>query len=245
MINKLYLTIVFSTIFGALVNAQIKSNQTVGDNSINLSSLFLDASSSALWNGAGIGSTNVGKGFAFPKVDLSILLLTNNGTYLSSNNPNKFDGTVVYNTVTSSTTASGMSVTVSPGFYYFSNPNKSLPTVNSALGGMWVAMGSNALKNITDTEVTSSISVDGTPVYAIKGQFTIVGNSAITTINPPTGITGVYRITIFKGTSSLVFSPTVHSFDFSKTTDNLVTGDAIFSQVYPLGTYNFILEYFK
>lgn len=245
MINKLYFTIVFSTIFGILGNAQIKVNQTVGNSSINLSSLFLDATGSTLWNGATVGSTNIGKGFAFPKVDLSILLLTNNGSYLSSNNPNRFDGTVVYNTITSATTASGISVAVSPGFYYFSNPNKSLPNDTTVLGGMWIAMGSNASKNITATEVATAISVDGTPVYAIKGQFTIVINSALTTIVPPTGITGVYRITIFKGTSTLVFSPTVHSFDFSKTTDNMVTGDTMFTQVYPLGTYNYTLEYFK
>lgn len=245
MINKLYFTIVFSTIFGILGNAQIKVNQTVGNASINLSSFFLDASCSPLWNGATVGSTNIGKGFAFPKVDLSVLILTNNGSYLSSNNPNKFDGTVVYNTVTSATTASGISVAVSPGFYYFSNPNKSLPLVTTALGGMWIAMGNNVVKNITATEIATAISIDGAPVYAIKGQFTTILDSAVTTIVPPTGITGMYRITIFKGTSSMVFAPSVHSFDFTKTVDNVVTGDTIFTQVYPAGTYQYTLEYFK
>ena len=160
--------------------------------------------------------------------------------------PTALDGMIVYNAATGNTLAAvsgnnGVVTAVTPGYYYFSNPGQT----TDVIFGKWIPLGSTAPKNITPTAIATAIAIDGAPVYAIKGQFTTVANSALTTIAPPTGITGVYRITIFKGTSTLVFSPTVNSFDFSKTVDNVITGDAIFSQVYPVGTYNYILEYFK
>jgi hypothetical protein len=247
MKNKIYITVLFLTVFGIIGNAQIKANQSIGNFAINTGSIFLDASSSTIWNSTSAGATNLGKGFAFPNADLSKLTLTNSGPYIGSNNPSKFDGTVVYNTVTSATTLSGISVAVTPGFYYFSNPNRSLPTLTTALGGTWTRIGGKGVIDIPTTldGVATAVSIDGALVYAIKGQFTTILDSAVTTIVPPTGITGIYRITIFKGTSSLVYSPSVHSFDLTKAVDNVVTGDAIFTQVYPVGTYNYTLEYFK
>lgn len=245
MKNKLYFTVFFSIFFGIIVNAQIKSNQSIVNAAINLSSIFLDASSSTLWNGTSAGNTNVGKGFAFPNADLSTLILTNNGSYLSSNNPNKFDGMVVYNTVSSVTTASGISVAVTPGFYYFSNPNKSLPNVTSDLGGIWTSLGSNAVKDYTTTEVATSTSINGKQVYAIKGGFTTTGTNALITITKPSGMTGYYKMTTYQ--NGMTFRNDISSFNMDPlvTTDNVVTGSGLFSEVYPLGDYTYTLEYFK
>jgi hypothetical protein len=262
MKNKLNFTIVFFTIFGIVSYGQIKSNQSVANASINTSSLFLDASASTINNGSSVGSTNLGKGLAFPRVDLSVLILTNAGSYLSSNNPNKFDGTVVYNTVTSATTASGISIAVTPGFYYFSNPNKSLPNVTTALGGTWTALGSGSVKNIGTSEIATSTSIDGKQVYALTGTFTadtaptvLVPNptyvsTAVVSITKPTGFTGYFKMTTYtevlgvkKTFRSDVSSLTVDPLDATKLI--LVTGNGLFSEVYPGGTYTYILEFFK
>lgn len=205
---------------------------------------FLDAST---YFDISFDPSSAGKGMVFPRTDLTTFTFRIENMD-GINFPTAFDGMIVYNAATGNTLAAvsgnnGVVTAVTPGFYYFSNPNGAVN--GNVISGIWIPLGNTASKNITATAIATAISVDGTPVYAIKGQFTTVINSAITTIVPPTGITGVYRITIFKGTSTLVFSPTVHSFDFSKTTDNVVTGDTMFTQVYPLGTYNYTLEYFK
>lgn len=237
-----------TSLLGTKVSAQVKGNQTLGNSSINLSTAFFDASSSTLWNGASPGATNVGKGFLFPRTDLTSLVLTNNGSYLASNNPNRFDGIIVYNVGTGTTPATGSGIgnqTVSPGFYYFSNPGS--PT--SPATGQWLPMGGGSPKfNVTNAAAGTATNtlVDGNQVYAIKGQFTTTGSSTAVNIPVPSGFTSLYGITIFKtsGTGNkVVYARDLYSYD--STSGAAVTGSPNMSVVYPADTYDYVLEYIK
>lgn len=110
---------------------QIKINTHTGTSTMSANSAFLDASSSPTWNNS--TNTNIAKGLVFPKVDLTTMLtMTQSGPTGATNNPNRFDGMLVYNTATGT---SGIgAVAVKPGFYYYSN--KSL-TLN---GGTWLTV---------------------------------------------------------------------------------------------------------
>lgn len=232
-----------AALFGSKVSAQVKGNQTLGNSSINLSTAFFDASSSTLWNGANPGATNVGKGFLFPRADLRTLVLTNNGTYLASNNPNRFDGIIVYNTASGVTPATGSGIgnqTVTPGFYYFSNPGS--PTTTAT--GQWLPLGGTPPKvNVLTTETVTNTLVNNAQVYAIKGQFTASGTSTGVTIPAPAGITAMYAITIYKAGTNTVYDRSLYSYD--TTSGNAVTGSPNMSVVYPNGTYDYVLEYLK
>lgn len=109
--------------------AQLKTNQAISNGSINTSSAFLDASSTAAWN----ASSNVGKGLLFPRVNLTSFAFAYGGTVgLSTNYPTRFDGMIVYNTATGNAGIGGTAVT--PGFYYYAN------TSSTVTGGAWVRM---------------------------------------------------------------------------------------------------------
>lgn len=224
--------------------AQIKANQTIANASINNSTAFLDASSSTVWN----PSTTLGKGFLFPRADLTQLVLTNNGSYLAANNPNRFDGLIVYNTGTGTTPASGSGIggqAITPGFYYFSNSGSPTGTAT----GQWLSLGQSPRVDIKTTETVTNTLVDGAQVYARKGTFTTDGTStspiayspAITI--PNTATDGVYRVTIYAPGMNSVYATTVYSFD--PATGALITGSPSVSVVYPAGTYPYTVEYFK
>ena len=231
-----------------IVNAQTLSN---GDiiNYFPGSSAFLDGST---YNSS---TTNDGKGLVFPTTDLTVF--TFRMQYVDGVNfPSAYDGMIVYNIATGKTLANvggdnGVVTDVFPGFYYFQNPGQNTDLTN----GKWVLIG-DLIKNISPTiEVTTSISVDGAKVYATKGTFVTNGTDATTTIVPPTGITGVYRISIFKNTPTLItgkpdvkaqIASSVYDFDIANiSTANVITGHYPFSEIYPAGTYNYTLEYFK
>lgn len=226
---------------GNLVSAQLKGNQTFSDGSIPASSAFLDASLTATVNGV-----NVGKGLVFPRADLTQLTLANQGTlYNASQNPNRFDGMIVFNTVSGNTPAAGSGIgnqPVTPGFYYFSNPG----TTTTLANGRWIAIGADTKYNMTTTESATGTQVEGAQVYGIKGQFTTTGSSTSVTITPPAGMTSLYGITIYKksGTGNkVVYSKELYSYDVS--TGAAVTGSPSMSVVYPADTYDYVLEYFK
>lgn len=117
--------------------AQIKVNTNSGTGTtITNSSAFLDASSSPTWNN--VNNFNVAKGLIFPRVDLTLFTAMNQTVNSSgTNNPNRFDGMLVFNTATGT---SGIgAVAVEPGFYYYSN--KSTTDLNA---GTWISVGSGA-----------------------------------------------------------------------------------------------------
>lgn len=232
-----------------LANAQMLSNGAFV-NSFPNESAFLDGST---LNSA---TVNDGKGLVFPTTDLT--LFTFKTAILDGINfPSAYDGMIIYNIATGKTLASvggnnGVVTDVFPGFYYFQNPGQTTDLTN----GKWVLIG-DLIKNISPTiEVTTSISVDGAKVYATKGTFITDGNTATTTIVPPTGITGIYRITIYKTEVSVdpatignvisrKLSSEVYEFNLSLLVNNVVTGHYPWSEVYPAGIYNYTLEYFK
>lgn len=111
--------------------AQIKVNSNASTANINASTAFLDASSSPAWK----ATTNQGKGMIFPNVDLvALTAMVQTGNPSSTNNPNRFDGMLVYNTATGT---SGLgAVAVKPGFYYYNNATTNID------GGTWVSVGS-------------------------------------------------------------------------------------------------------
>jgi hypothetical protein len=115
--------------FSHLITAQVKVNQNAANSAINTSSAFMDASSSPLWN----GTTNQGKGMLYPRVDLvNYTAMSHAGPFNASNNPNYFDGLLVFNTATG---LAGIGAdSVFPGYYYYRN------TTTTANGGHWVSL---------------------------------------------------------------------------------------------------------
>ncbi len=115
--------------FSNLLTAQVKVNQNAANSAINTSSAFMDASSSPLWN----GTTNQGKGMLYPRVDLvAFASMSHAGPFNASNNPNYFDGLLVFNTATG---VAGIGAdSVYPGYYYYRN------TTTTANGGHWVSL---------------------------------------------------------------------------------------------------------
>ena len=203
------------------------------------SSAFIDASS----NVANNLKLNIGKGLVYPRMDLTKFdSFGGSGSFgIPNNYPGFYDGMQVYNTGTGKTlsSASDNIVDVVPGFWYYNNK------FTNVKKGTWTEIG-NVIKNIaTATEVATAISIDGIPVYATKGIFTTVAGSATTTIVPPADITAVYRISIYKNNGTTRLASSVYAFDIGLQSDNVITGNYPFSEIYPAGIYNYTLEYFK
>ena len=144
-----YLLMLIST--GAM--AQVLSNQDIV-NQIAGQNPFLDASTN--FNDPG----SVGKGLVFPQADLTTWTFDTSALD-GINFPSAFDGMIVYNTASGSTLENqGQIVSVSPGFYYFSNPG----ATDNITNGQWRKMGSgegnsdwSAIGNRTYTIPNTSI----------------------------------------------------------------------------------------
>jgi hypothetical protein len=203
----------------------------------SVSSAFIDASSNSTNN----GTVGTGKGLVFPRLDLSTFTFVGATPTLPSNFPTRFDGMIVYNTKDGGAanvgTTDGVLV---PGFWFYENKSATLT------GGMWKRVGSGAtgaIKDITSTEVVLSTKVNGQQLYAISGSFTASGTSAGITVTVPSGMTGYYSFVIYK--DGKTFRSAIVSFDIAATTNNVITGSGPFSEIYPAGDYNYVLEYFK
>jgi len=156
--------------FYTIANAQVKVNQNAANSAINTSSAFMDASSSPLWN----GTTNQGKGMLYPRVDLvAFASMSHAGPFNASNNPNYFDGLLVFNTATG---VAGIGAdSVFPGYYYYRN------TTTTANGGHWVS-----LKGIKgDDGSIGPIGPQG--VQGVAGNDGLVGPTGA---QGPTGVAG-------------------------------------------------------
>ena len=164
--------------FSNLITAQVKVNQNAANSAINTSSAFMDASSSPLWN----GTTNQGKGMLYPRVDLvNYTAMSHAGPFNASNNPNYFDGLLVFNTATG---VAGIGAdSVFPGYYYYRN------TTTTANGGHWVS-----LKGIKGDD--GSIGPIGP-----QGVQGIAGNDGLAGITGPTGAIGITGPTGVAGTN--------------------------------------------
>ncbi len=140
--------------FSNLLTAQVKVNQNAANSAINTSSAFMDASSSPLWN----GTTNQGKGMLYPRVDLvNYTAMSHAGPFNASNNPNYFDGLLVFNTATG---IAGIGAdSVFPGYYYYRN------TTTTANGGHWLSLrGINGATGPTGL-LSSGTAAGNTPYW--------------------------------------------------------------------------------
>jgi hypothetical protein len=142
--------------------SQVKLNTNFATGNMNSNTAFLDGSSSNSWN----GSSNQGKGLLFPRVDLTTLAaMSMAGSPSASNNPNRFDGMLVYNTGVGTSSIGSISVTA--GFYYYKNSTADID------GGTWQPMSAMDLAGdissiagittigdgkVTDSKVASGIS---------------------------------------------------------------------------------------
>jgi hypothetical protein len=161
--------------FSNHITAQSKVNQNAANSAINTSSAFMDASSSPLWN----GTTNQGKGMLYPRVDLvNYTAMSHAGPFNASNNPNYFDGLLVFNTATG---IAGIGAdSVFPGYYYYRN------TTTTANGGHWVS-----LKGIKGDD--GSIGPIGP--QGIQGIAGNDGAAGATGATGPTGMAGALGLT--------------------------------------------------
>ncbi|KFF13397.1 hypothetical protein IW15_06270 [Chryseobacterium soli] len=221
------------------VSAQVASNGTVVNNIVG-ENPFFDASTN--FDTASTGTpNNVGKGLYFPSTNLTTW------TFKTANldgitYPTAFDGMIVYNSATGNTVSGqGVQVAVVPGFYYFSNPGQS----TSITAGRWLPMGTSPKVSIGTVETLTNTSIGNAPIYAIKGTFTATGTSTAVNVPSPTGMTGMYGITIYKTGTNVVYDRSLYSYTLGTGAGNAITGSPSMSVVYPAGTYDYVLEYLK
>jgi hypothetical protein len=223
--KKIFLFSVASILFiSASLNAQVKVNQGVSSNTISSSSAFLDASVTNV-----INSPNIGKGIIYPRANLTAMVLTNQGSlYNSSNNPNRFDGIIVYNTGTGATVSGqGISTAVTPGFYYFSNPTAAAP---SATVGQWVALGGAATTVKTKTVTNVVVAANPTSATLDLGVGTITANEVVSFIGAK----------IYNSTGELVMDA---AGAYNRATNVVTTSSGLMFHVLPAGTYSVIVSY--
>ncbi|UEQ78710.1 hypothetical protein [Chryseobacterium arthrosphaerae] len=243
MMKNIFTTVL--AIASVSLSAQLRNNLTPANGAVTSTTAFLDASSSSTWN----SSTNNGKGLVFPRTNLvSMTTLAAPVNGLPTAFPTLLDGMIVYNTATGTAATGTAGVSVVPGFYYYDNKTSNLN------GGTWKPFNAaiDPKFNVTNAAAGTATNtlVDGTQVYAVKGQFTTTAGSTAVTITPPTGITSMYGITIYKkagvGTGNgnkVVYARDLYSYDIA--TGAAVTGSQNISVVYPQDTYEYILEYLK
>jgi hypothetical protein len=240
MKNKFILP-AFFLLFGVTIQGQISLSHSPNID-ISGSSVFLDAST--LFSPEAGSPNSTGKGLVVPGVDLVNfqfeLALADGITF-----PSYFDGMIVYNRSTGSTLTSGnrpsTATAVTPGFYYFSNPNGA--TNGNVTGGVWTAMAGATAKDVTSTEIALSTKINGAQLYAINGTFTASGTSPSVSVTVPSGMTGYYSLITYQ--NGKTFRREIYSFDTASSTNNVICGNGIYSEVLPAGTYNYVLEYFK
>jgi hypothetical protein len=258
MKKQFIISCLFLMLFATL-NAQISLSNSPNLDIVN-SNAFLDASTT--FSSEAGANPYVGKGIVIPSVDLENfefdLTLADGITF-----PTFFDGMIVYNNATGITSILGnrssTATDVSPGFYYFSNPTGSATygstgdNIIATASGIWTPLGSGSnIKNYTTTPIKTATAIDGAQVWAVKGSFTIVAPTAlavataVVSIPKPDGITGYYKMTTYLGGKTFrsdISSLTIDPLDSVNV--SVVTGNGLFSEVYPVGNYTYTLEYFK
>lgn len=193
-------------------------------------------------------NNNTNKGLNFPQVNLvTFTLNTTQADGIAF--PTYYDGMVVYNTTSGTTSGNTLTTqtAVTPGFYYFYNPNGA--SNGNITSGVWLPIGGNPRVNVASTETPTNTAINGNTIYARKGTFTTNGTSTAPTAYTPaiavpaSATAGIYRVTVFKAGTGSVFANGVYSYDI--TNGNLITGSPSMSVVYPAGTYDYLVEYTK
>jgi len=132
--------------------------------------------------------------------------------------------------------------TITSGAVTYPNSHGTANQVLSTTGSGTLAWN-DVTKNITSTEVTLTTKINGVQLYAIHGSFIASGASTAVSVTPPSGMSGYYSMTTYK--DGKPFRKEIFSFDTSTASNNVITGTGPYSEVYPAGTYNYVLEYFK
>lgn len=236
----LSITLGFLLSLSGMVNAQLLGVGATPGSYLEGSNFFLDAS---LFNTKPAG---IGRLLGFPQTNLTQFAFDTNAIDYGFSSNTYFDGVLVYNTA-SGFTKEGVKTPVSRGFYYFSNPNGLRR--GDVVTGKWTKMGGT---DFTSTETDTGNTIDGKPIYSLRSTFTIPAGNTNTSVSfdlPATGITGIYKITIYNPTTSY-YTDSVYSFTLgtptaTETPVTLVTGSPNISVVYPAGEYNYIIEYLK
>ena len=96
---------------------------------------------------------------------------------------------------------------------------------------------------ITNTEIALPIKINTKQLYSISGTLSVTAGTTSATIPAVTNLTDYYSIRIFK--DGKPFRNEVRSFNTAANTISIVTGNGMMSEIYPSGTYTYVLEYFK
>lgn len=238
---------------GAQVNTPVNVTYTISGEHA-----FLDASGFSK-TGPGEWGKSEAKGLIFPQVDLTQFRF-NADNVATTQFPTAFDGMIVYNIGTGNIGDHKLTTPqepVEPGFYYFHNPTgksilESPPPSNTGddaiAPGKWIRLGSGGSATIKTTE-TRLGKIDNVQLYGIKGTFQVTAADGATINNflpnallSPTPITSIHSIKIYDSTKKLVTSSLV-SYDIAN--NKAVTGMGNMSIPLPVGTYSYVLEYFR
>lgn len=213
-------------------NAQVNTNRPV-NNGITDENAFIDASTN--FN----DSNSLGKGLIFPRTDLTTWEFKTDALD-GINFPTAFDGMIVYNTATGSTlTGQGIVTTVTPGFYYFSNPTGSTDIST----GTWMPLGSGSTAGLVVKRVSiSSLTASSNGVYTVADVNTPSTNAMpiLVTYEDPTGnVTSLNVNSRIPSTSfSVTFAATPDAggyLNYVFPTDNVTTVVGVSGPIGPQG----------
>lgn len=167
----------------------------------------------------------------------------------------------------------GAVTSVAPGFYYFYNPIRydtqlipqPLPA-DTVEFGKWIPISNSGsgvstipIKDIVETTpINTGVAIAGETIWAVKGSFSIPYAPTLLVPNPTyvsTAVVSIPKPTDFKGYTKMTtyidgktFRSDVSSLTIDLVTPtniNVVTGNGLFSEVYPGGNYTYTLEFFK
>jgi hypothetical protein len=228
--KKIFFIIVLFITF--TISAQVQLNGGAGNQTAIVGSNVLIDGSSIYSSGPGSAGADafVGKGVVIPSVDLVNFLfdltLADGSTF-----PTYFDGMVVYNNATGTTLTAGnrssTAAAVSPGFYYFSNPNGAVSGL--VTGGVWRPIG-GALGTLRSKTVSVTVAANPTLAELNLGTAVIAANEVL-----------MYReAKIYNSAGNLVMTA---DGDYNRATNVVTTGSGMINQVLPAGTYTVVVAY--
>ncbi|QMU63698.1 MAG: hypothetical protein GKR88_04955 [Flavobacteriaceae bacterium] len=233
-------TLIILCLFGCLTTSFGQLRISEGTNtSGNNSMAFIDGSSSSSFN-AFFGAS---KGILFPRTDLTQVATSSashqvfdrNSIGSITNNPNYYDGLVVFNTGSGPIPADGMGTSAKPvslGFYYYRN------TSSTWNGGTWIPMDSSSSATaitLGTPRSTGTRNAAGDEVLVV--QLTGVTNGTTTEIDltetadlPINAVKQFRRADIYNAAGVLVMMATGA---YNSATNVVVTGNGSFNTLLP------------
>ena len=176
---KIIITVCILFALPLMANAQVKTHYPA--EGIESSNVFIDASG---FDAKIIGNNFTGKGLVVPSVNLVEFEFTDVTNYIADGItfPTFYDGMIVYNNTTGTTTTNGVrsstAMPVVPGFYYFYNPEGF--DIYQYYGDAQMAVAAGVWKPLGGTSVTnfSEESLENILKYITKAiNVTVIGDS--------------------------------------------------------------------